>query len=334
MDRISTNWQKLHGDHFDGQRILVTGGAGFIGSHLVEVLRELGASVIVLDDLSGGSRGNLRHIENVEFTEGSIVDSTVVAQCMRGCRYVFHQAALGSVPRSVREPRLYNEVNTTGTLNVLEAARQAGVQRVLFAASSSAYGVNDVPWIETMQVLPQSPYAATKAAGEALLRAYAASYASNGLDTVSLRYFNIFGPRQNANSAYAAVIAAFAKAILAGERPVIYGDGSQSRDFTYVHNAVHANLLAARQPARLGGDVFNVGCGGRVSVNDLARLMGEALGRPDLRPTHSPERTGDLKHSFADLRRTSEVLNYKPIVDFVTGLRDTVAWYRSALSSS
>jgi UDP-glucose 4-epimerase len=334
MDIISTNWRKLHGDHFDGQRVLVTGGAGFIGSHLVEVLSQLGASIIVLDDLSGGSRENLRHIENVEFAEGSIVDAALVSKCTRGCRFVFHQAALGSVPRSVREPRLYNEVNTTGTLNVLEAAREARVQRVMFAASSSAYGTNDVPWVETMPVLPQSPYGANKVAGEALFRAYAGSYESEGLDTVSLRYFNIFGPRQNANSAYAAVIAAFAKAFLGGKRPVIYGDGTQSRDFTHVRNAVHANLLAARSKARIGGEVFNVGCGGRVSVNDLARVLAEALGRPDLRPTHSPERTGDLKHSFADLRRSSERLDYKPVVDFVAGLRETVAWYRSALTNN
>ena len=196
-----------------------------------------------MDDLSGGSEENLASFGPVEFVDASILDRSALAACTRGCRYVFHQAALGSVPRSVEQPRLYSEVNTTGTLNVLEAAREAGVRRVMFAASSSCYGDNDVPWVETMPVLPRSPYAATKVAGEALLRAYSASY---GLDTASLRYFNIFGPRQNANSAYAAVIAAFAKALLAGEAPVIFGDGEQSRDFTYVANAVHANLLAAR----------------------------------------------------------------------------------------
>ena len=171
----------------------------------------------------------------------------MVADCTEGCRYVFHQAALGSVPASVEQPVLYNEVNTAGTLNVLEAARSAGVRRVMFAASSSVYGDNDVPWVETMPVLPRSPYAATKAAGEALLRAYASSYEP---DAAALRYFNIFGPRQNANSAYAAVIAAFAKALLAGERPLIFGDGEQTRDFTFVANVVHANLLAARRAER------------------------------------------------------------------------------------
>ena len=323
------DWRTLHGNHFRNVRVLITGGAGFIGSHLAEALVSLGASVVVLDDLSGGSQENLATFGPVEFVKGSITDREVVARCTHGCRYVFHQAALGSVPRSVEQPRLYNEVNTTGTLNVLEGAREAGVQRVMFAASSSAYGDNGVPWVETMPVLPRSPYAATKVAGEALLRAYSASY---GLDTASLRYFNIFGPRQNANSAYAAVIAAFAKALLSGQNPVIYGDGEQSRDFTFVHNAVHANLLAARHDGRIAGEVLNVGCGGRVSVNDLARVMAEAMGRPDLRPVYQPERAGDLKHSFADLTRTRSTLGYEPIVAFEPGLSETMQWYRSVIS--
>jgi UDP-glucose 4-epimerase len=242
---------------------------------------------------------------------------------------VFHQAALGSVPRSVEQPRLYNDVNTTGTLNVLEAAREAGVARVMFAASSSAYGENPVPWVETMPVLPRSPYAATKVAGEALFRAYSASY---GLDTACLRYFNIFGPRQNANSAYAAVIAAFAKALLARKNPVIFGDGEQSRDFTFVHNAVHANLLAARRPEPIAGEILNVGCGDRISVNELARLMAELLDAGDRRPVHEPERAGDLKHSFADLERSRSMLGYRPIVDFRSGLDQTVRWYQSVLA--
>jgi nucleoside-diphosphate-sugar epimerase len=307
---------------------LITGGAGFIGSHLAEALLSLGARVTVIDDLSGGSRENLLGFGPVEFIEASILDLDALRRATRDCRYVFHQAALGSVPRSVEQPRLYNDVNTTGTLNVLEVAREAKVQRVMFAASSSAYGDNGVPWVETMPVLPRSPYAATKVAGEALFRAYSGSY---GLDTASLRYFNIFGPRQNANSAYAAVIAAFAKALLAGEPPVIYGDGEQSRDFTFVHNAVHANLLAARREERIEGEVINVGCGGRVSVNQLASLMAQALGRPDLKPVHRPERAGDLKHSFADLHRASRVLGYEPVISFESGLAATVEWYRSAL---
>lgn len=323
------NWAELHGDVFRGTRALITGGAGFIGSHLAEALCQLGASVVVLDDLSGGSRENLASFGPVEFVEGSILDQSAVALAARECRFVFHQAALGSVPRSVEQPRLYNDVNTTGTLNVLEAAREAGVARVMFAASSSAYGENPVPWVETMPVLPRSPYASTKVAGEALFQAYSASY---GLDTACLRYFNIFGPRQNANSAYAAVIAAFAKALLAGKNPVIFGDGEQSRDFTFVHNAVHANLLAARQREPIGGQIVNVGCGARISVNNLARVMGELLRRHELRPSHVPERAGDLKHSFADLTRARSVLGYRPIIDFRAGLEQTVRWYESVLS--
>jgi UDP-glucose 4-epimerase len=322
-------WRDLHGEAFNGARVLITGGAGFIGSHLAEALVTLGASVAVIDDLSGGDRENLESFGPVDFFEGSILDRDLLEGCTSGCRYVFHLAALGSVPRSVREPRLYHEVNVTGTLNVLEAARAAGVARVMFAASSSAYGDNPVPWIESMPSLPKSPYAATKVAGEALMRAWSGSY---GVDTAPLRYFNIFGPRQNANSAYAAVIAAFAKAVLGGRRPVIFGDGEQSRDFTFVHNAVHANLLAARRAELIAGTVINVGCGGRVSVNDLARQVARILERPELTAVHEPDRAGDLKHSFADLARGRQILDYRPIVDFETGLRQTLAWYNAVLT--
>jgi nucleoside-diphosphate-sugar epimerase len=326
---VAAKWNSLHGDAFRGARALVTGGAGFIGSHLAEALVALGASVVVIDDLSGGDRNNLQSFGPVELVEGTILDREVVARCTKGCRFVFHQAALGSVPRSVREPRLYNDVNITGTLNILEAAREAGVKRVMFAASSSAYGDNPVPWVETLPVGAKSPYAATKVAGEAYFRAYSNSY---GLDTAALRYFNIFGPRQNANSAYAAVIAAFAKAYIKGERPVIYGDGEQSRDFTFVHNAVHANLLAARREKPIQGVVINVGCGDRISVNQLAKEMADLLGRPDLKPLHEAERAGDIKHSFADLNRVRSVLGYEPIVQFREGLRQTVAWYRTVIT--
>lgn len=339
MNTIQTDWRALHGDHFQGLRVLITGGAGFIGSHLAEALCALGASVVVLDDLSGGSEENLRSFGPVQFVKGSILDKKALAECTAGCAYVFHQAALGSVPRSVEQPDLYHEVNITGTLNVLNAARATragagsgggagGVRRVMFAASSSVYGENPVPWVETMPMLPRSPYAATKAAGEALFRAYAASY---GLDTASLRYFNIFGPRQNANSAYAAVIAAFAKAYLANEHPVIFGDGEQSRDFTFVHNAVHANLLAARHAGSVDGEVMNVGTSGRISVNHLAHQMAAMLGCPQLQPEHKQERAGDLKHSFADLARSRSILTYEPIVSFEAGLAATVDWYAQVL---
>ena len=322
------DWQQLHGGAFHGVRVLVTGGAGFIGSHLVEALSGLGASVVALDDLSGGSRDNIAPFPNVELVAASILDRDAVGRAVRGCRYVFHQAALGSVPASLENPRLYNEVNTTGTLNVLESARGAGVARLMFAASSSAYGENPVPWVETMPPLPKSPYAATKLAGEGLFRAYSGSY---GLDSACLRYFNIFGPRQNANSAYAAVIAAFAKAVIAGKRPVIYGDGTQSRDFTFVHNVVHANLLAARRPEPIGGEVINVGCGLQISVNELAVKVAHTLGRPDLKPDHQPERAGDIKHSYADIARARSILGYQPVASFETGLERTLAWYRAVL---
>ena len=326
-----TDWPELHGRHFVGQRVLVTGGAGFIGSHLAEALVHLGASVVVLDDLSGGDRANLETFssDRLEFAEGSILNQELLARCTQGCRLVFHQAALGSVLRSIEEPEKYTRVNMTGTSNVLEAARQAGVKRVMFAASSSAYGANpDLPKIETMSPRPLSPYAATKLAGEHMMSAYGASYA---LDTVSLRYFNIFGPRQNSNSAYAAVIAAFARCLLADQRPVIHGDGLQSRDFTFVDNAVHANLLAAACPEPIGGAVLNVACGQRISVQELARTMAKLLDRPH-DPLHKAERAGDVKHSLADLGRVQRVIGYRPIADFDHGLRQTLDWYRGVLA--
>lgn len=323
-----TDWRGLHGRDFEGSRVLVTGGAGFIGSHLAAALKTLGADVVLLDDLSGGSLENVRLVSPSEFVDGSILDRQRLSKCMQRCRYVFHLAALGSVPKSVEQPRQYHEVNGTGTLNVLEAAKDLGIHRVIFAASSSAYGDNAVPWIENMPVRPRSPYAATKAAGEGQLRAFSASYR---LDTVSLRYFNIFGPRQNANSAYAAVIAAFAKAVLSGQPPLIFGDGEQSRDFTFVDNAVHANLLAARSEKPFGGEVINVGCGRRITVLELAKRVLEFYGRPELSAQHAAERAGDLKHSFADLHLAKSLLGYEPIVSFVDGLVETLAWYQTAM---
>ncbi|MEM6394468.1 MAG: NAD-dependent epimerase/dehydratase family protein [Planctomycetota bacterium] len=341
-----TDWTALHGERFVGRRCVVTGGAGFIGSHLVEALLRLGAEVVVLDDFSGGSRGNveaavnaamggtgdrsqaagLNGSERLTVVEGTILDEGVVGDAVEGCGLVFHQAALGSVPRSVKEPGAFAAANTTGTFNVLQACVAGGVERVVFAASSSAYGDSEVlPKVETMPVRPKSPYAATKVAGEAMLRAWAGSY---GLDTVSLRYFNIFGPRQNANSAYAAVIAAFAKALLAGDRPVIYGDGEQSRDFTFVDNAVHANLCAAGAEGPVGGEVVNVACGERVSVNVLAERMAGMLGMPELEALHEAERAGDVKHSLADVGLAKALIGYEPVVGFEAGLEATVAWYR------
>jgi nucleoside-diphosphate-sugar epimerase len=323
-----TDWNKLHADAFRGARCLVTGGAGFIGSHVVEALSALGANVVVFDNLVGGERKNVERFKP-EFVEGSVLDEKVLARAARDCRCVFHLAALGSVPHSVEQPLEYHEVDATGTLRVLEAARRAGAQRVMYSASSSAYGESEVlPKRETMAPHSLSPYASAKLAGEAYMSAYANCY---GIDTISLRYFNIFGPRQNPNSAYAAVIAAFAKAITAGKAPTIFGDGEQSRDFTFVHNAVHANLLAARATNKLKGDVVNVACGVRVSLNELAPMMCEMFGRPDLRPVHASERAGDVKHSQADLTKVRQVLGYEPVVNFRDGLRATVEWYKQVL---
>ena len=326
-----TDWTALHGEHVQGEKVLVTGGAGFIGSHLAGALVKLGAQVTVLDDLSGGDVANLSSVlTELTFVEGSILDEALLFSRTAGCRYVFHQAALGSVPGSVDQPAHYTNVNVIGTLRVLEAARQARVRRVMFAASSSAYGESEtLPKIETMTPQAISPYAATKVACEALMCAYSGSY---DIDTVSLRYFNIFGPHQNANSAYAAVIAAFAKALSSDEQPVIYGDGEQSRDFTFVDNAVHANLLAARCDAALNGEVITVACGLRVSVNELAAMMAEMMGRPELTPAHEPDRVGDVKHSLADLSLAHRLLGYEPIVAFREGLAPTVAWYEQVMA--
>jgi nucleoside-diphosphate-sugar epimerase len=326
-----TDWTPHHGSDFRGVKVLVTGAAGFIGSHLTEALVWLGARVVALDDLSGGDWANLRGFDaGVETITASILDTAALDRAAAGCRWVFHLAALGSVPRSIEQPDRYCQVNDLGTINVLQAARRASVQRVMFSASSSAYGDPPVDGakVETMPTLPRSPYASTKVAGESALRAW---YHSYNLDSVSLRYFNIFGPRQNANSAYAAVIAAFAKAMIAGGPGTIFGDGSQSRDFTFVANAVHANLLAARAAGPLAGQIINVATGRRVSVLHLHDQMAEIFGRPDWKPILKPVRAGDVLHSLADIDKARKLLGYCPLVDFEDGLRRTVDWYRANL---
>ncbi|HWV58303.1 MAG TPA: SDR family oxidoreductase [Longimicrobiales bacterium] len=305
-------------------RVLVTGGAGFIGSHLVEHLVTRGdTEVVVLDDLSTGRIENIRpFLDRIEWIEGSITDPETCARAVSGADFVLHQAALPSVPRSVREPRASHEVNATGTLNLLMAAREAGVRRFVYAASSSAYGNTPVlPKHEEMPSLPLSPYAAAKLTGESYCRAW---YRSYGLETVALRYFNIFGPRQDPASEYAAVIPKFITAALDGVPPTIFGDGEQSRDFTYVTNAVQANIAACFAPAeQVAGEVFNVGCGDRITINQLWREIAALVGT-DIQPNYAPPRTGDVRDSLASLERSRTRLGYNPETDLRTGLARTV----------
>ncbi len=307
-------------------KVVVTGGAGFIGSHLVEALLGRGDQVVVLDDFSTGRRENLEPFgDRIELVEGSITDPTACARAMLGADYVLHQAALGSVPRSVADPVTTHEVNLTGTLNVLVAARDAGVRRVVYAASSSAYGDTPVlPKHEGMAPLPRSPYAVTKLAGEEYCRAFFASY---GLETVALRYFNVFGARQDPNSRYAAVIPLFFAAALEGRSPEIFGDGEQTRDFTHVHNVVRANLLALEAPAAALGEVFNVGCGSRISINQLWRGTRDIVGAA-VEPVYLEPRAGDVRDSLASLDRAHALLGYEPEVGLEEGLRRTAEWAR------
>jgi UDP-glucose 4-epimerase len=327
-----TNWAQLHGEFFRGSRILVTGGAGFIGSHLTEALVALGADVVVIDDLSGGSWENLKGFgEKVTKITGSICDPAAIARATKGCRYIFHEAALASVPQSVAEPVRFYEINTMGTLSVMQAARESGAERVVYAGSSSAYGDGggEEPKTEDMAASPVSPYASSKLAGEEIMRAWSRSY---GVDTAVVRYFNIFGPRQNANSAYAAVIAAFAKAFAEGRTPMIHGDGEQTRDFVFVHNVVHANLLAARSERKLEGSIFNVGTGHSITVNELYAKTAQLMGKGNTKAIYQPVRAGDVKHSSADISKSQRELGYEPIVSFDAGLKPTIDWYRGVLT--
>ena len=303
--------------------VLVTGGAGFIGSHLVEKLLDEGLRVRVVDDLSTGHLSNLAHLDgHFEWIEGSVADFEVCQRAALGADYVFHQAAIPSVPRSIQEPIASHESGPTATLNMLEAARRAGVRRFMFAASSSAYGdTNDQPAHEDMLPRPLSPYAAGKLAGEHYVRVYAQTM---GLDGVSLRYFNIFGPRQDPSSPYSGVISIFIKRMSEGHRPTIYGDGSQSRDFTYVANVVAANVAAMRHPVPLEGGVFNVGVGQRVRLLDLVHSLNKILGT-NLEAEREPPRPGDIRDSLSSLDRISQSIGYRPLVAFEEGLRRTVA---------
>ncbi len=310
---------------------LVTGGAGFIGSHLVTRLVEEGHRVRVLDNLCTGTLENLAHLKDgFEFVHGDVADPAVVRRAVDGVEVVFHQAALASVPLSVKDPLAVHTACATGTVSVLDAARQSGVRRVVYAGSSSAYG-NDPVMPKRESQLPQmlSPYAAAKLAGELYCEAFAACYP---LETVRLRYFNIFGERQDPASPYSAVIPLFVAAVLQGRRPTIFGDGSQSRDFTYVGNVVHANLLAS-QVSGVSGKVFNVACGQSLSVLDLLHLICDQLNVP-FDPIFAPPRAGDVKDSWADISATERELGYRPQVGLTEGLQRTIDYYAKEFSTS
>lgn len=333
---------------YEGRSVCVTGGAGFIGGHLVDALLSLGGVIYILDDLSSSTLDHVASLmelepERVKFVHGSILDDDALGDACEKSQTVFHLAAIGSVPRSIVEPQRSWSVNATGTVRVMEAARRfwcpdggrpdpAARQRVVLAASSAAYGDDpSLPKIETQYPRPLSPYAASKLAGEHILASWSSSY---GISTASVRFFNVFGPRQPADSAYAAVIPAFSKKLLAGERPIIFGDGKQSRDFTSVTNAVLATLLAGACERHLAGEVFNVGTGGRVDLLELAALMADLCGVPHLTPELRPARVGDVPHSLADFSRARDVLGYQPVESLRDGLEETLAWARREMAGS
>ena len=307
-------------------RYLVTGGAGFIGSHIVDRLVDDDAEVVVVDDLSSGHRENLRDVRRrIRFIRGSVLNLETCRRAMEGVDYVLHHAAITSVPVCTGDPLTAHAVNTTGTLNVLTTAHRLGVRRVVLAGSTSAYGdTPELPNHEGQVPRPLSPYAASKLAAEAFCGAF---YRTYGLETVTLRYFNIFGPRQDPASQYGAVIPKFVAAAVAGVRPVIFGDGGQTRDFTYVANVVSANVLACQAPSgRVAGEVFNIGSGRGMSVTDLWSRIGAAAGTT-LEPERQPARAGDVRDSLASIDRARSALGYEPVVDFDEGMRRTLVWY-------
>lgn len=306
-------------------RYLVTGGAGFIGSNTVDELVRRGHGVVVLDDLSTGKEDNLTDVRNkITFMKGSITDLETVQKAMQQADYVIHLAARTSVPKSVKDPLETNRINVDGTINVLVAARDNKVKRIVFAASSSAYGETPtLPKVETMAPAPISPYGVSKYVGELYAYAFGRCY---GLETVCVRYFNIFGPRQDPDSPYSGVLSRFTTAFLDGEQPTVFGDGEQTRDFTFVDNAVQANLLACEAPG-VAGKVFNVGTGGRVSLNHVLNLLRGISGK-NLPANYEPPRDGDIRDSQADITRAREAFGYDPTVGFEEGLQKTYEWYR------
>ena len=313
-------------------RYLVTGAAGFIGRSIAKHLLDQGHFVRGIDNLSTGKRENLLGLDRLDFVAADITDTDAITRACEGIDIVFHEAALASVPRSVAEPVPTNHANVTGTVEVLNAARKAGVRRVVYAGSSSAYGDSPtLPKREDMLPNPISPYAVSKLAGEHYMASF---YQVYGLETVTIRYFNVFGPYQDPNSQYSGVLARFIPMMLRGEEPTIHGDGEQSRDFTFIENVVNANLLAASAPAeKVAGKVFNVATGTRVTLNQTAEVLKKLTGYKG--PVHhGPERAGDIKHSLADITAAREALGYEPKVNFEQGLERTVQWYRNALVAS
>jgi nucleoside-diphosphate-sugar epimerase len=307
---------------------LVTGGAGFIGSHLVEELLRRGEKVRIADNFSTGKRENLPAQAHVDLVDGDVSDPSVARRAVAGCDYVLHQAAIPSVPRSVKDPVTSHRANVEGTLQMLVAARDAKVKRLVFAGSSSVYGDTAVlPKREDMRPQPLSPYALQKLVGEQYCQLFAKLY---GLETVAIRYFNVFGPRQDPGSPYSGVISLFIKALVEGRSPTIYGDGKQTRDFTYVSDVVQGVLLACQAP-NASGEVINVANGGRISLVELVRAL-QIILCSDAQPTFGPVRDGDVRDSQADIFKARRLLGFAPSVPFDEGLRRTVAWYRTPVS--
>ncbi len=304
---------------------LVTGGAGFIGSHIVDALVKVGKKVRVIDNLSTGNAANLAHLINdIEFIEGDIRDTDLLDRAMKDVDFCFHEAALPSVARSVEDPITVNQVNIDGTLNLLFAAKKNKIKRFIYAGSSSAYGDSpSLPKKEDMKPNPLSPYAVSKLTGEYYCRVF---YSVYGLETLCLRYFNVFGPRQDPESQYAAVIPKFITCFLNNTAPQIYGDGEQSRDFTYIDNVVYANMLAAKAK-NTSGQVLNIACGRRTSLNDLVKLLKNLL-PGKIKPDYTESRSGDIKHSLADISKAGRMLGYSPKTSFEQGVKKTIEWHK------
>ena len=309
-------------------KILVTGGAGFIGSNLTDELIKQGAKVVILDNLITGFRQNLEEINgDFDFVEGDINDDAKLKQAIKGVEIIFHQAALPSVPRSVENPNETHQACVNGTFNILSKAKEYGVKRVLYAASSSAYGDQEtLPKVETMLPEPLSPYAAAKLMGEYYCQVFSKVY---NLDTICLRYFNVFGPRQNPSSQYSGVISRFIDALMSGKTPVIYGDGEQTRDFTYIANVVNANIKAAQSSKGIG-EVMNAANGDKVSLNELLEVLKKITGKDNVTADYQPARKGDVIHSQSDNRRAVEQIGYENLVGLEEGLKNTINWWKAS----